>query len=457
MPLDFVIENGKVITESSQYQADVGVRDGKIAAIGSDLSEISTECYDASGCYVAPGFIDGHVHMGLPVAGTRSSDDFFTGGRAAAYGGITSIIDFTTPGPGQTITGAIRSRQEYAADCPIDYSLHATLYGFDGVDPGDVESAIDLGVTTFKFFTTYSESDRYTGDGELLDALVRIPALGGKLMVHCENDEIIKRKRKKFQQRGKKAITNHPKTRPAYSESSAVNDVIELTEIADGDVHLAHISSKRSLTDIAKGVAEGVNMTAETCPQYLLLTEECYQEEDGYLYSATPPLRTVEDNQALWTAIQNGLINSVATDHCPFKNEQKDPYRDDFLNIPQGLPGVETLVSLLYTEGVEQGRISLTRFVQLLSTNPARIFGLYPEKGSLQVGTDADIAVIDPEVEKTLTPDSLHMNTDFNPYRSYVTAGWPRFVFLRGRLILEEDNFHGDEGPGKFIRRSSFD
>lgn len=456
MSYDFVIRNGTVVTESGRYEADLAVHDGKIAAIGTEISENGAKSYDATGCYVTPGFIDGHTHMGLPVSGTRSSDDFFTGGRAGAYGGVTTLIDFTVPDPGQSIVEAVNSRRNYANNSPIDYSLHATLYGYDGVDPDQVMNAIEMGVTTFKFFTAYSESDRMTDDGELLDALEDISELGGKAMVHCENDAVIRRKRKKFAEAGKKAIKYHPRSRPDYSESSAVNDVIELTEIVDGGVHLAHISTKRSLTDIAKGVAEGVNMSAETCPHYLLLTEECYEENEGYLYSATPPLRKVEDNQALWTAVRNGLINSVATDHCPFKNDQKEPYRNNFLEIPQGLPGIETLMPLLYREGVEQGRISLTRMVELLSTNPARIFGLYPRKGSLQVGTDADITVVDPDAEKELSPDVLHMNTDFNPYDGFLASGWPRFVFLRGELLLEDGDFRGDEGHGEFLPRAKF-
>jgi len=456
MYFDYVISNGEIVTGSGRFTADVGVRDGKIAAIGSSLAGDSDRTYDASGCYVTPGFIDGHTHMGLPVAGTRSSDDFFTGGRSGVHGGVTTIIDFTTPEPDQSITQAIESRKKYASNCPIDHSFHATLYGFDKLNLKEVESAIDLGVTSFKFFTAYSESNRRTDDGQLLDAIETISDLGGKPMVHCENDEIISRKRRKLKEEGKVSIKYHPVSRPDYSESSAVNDVIELTEIAGGYVHLAHISTKRSLTDIAEGVAEGVNMTAETCPQYLLLTEECYGEADGHRYSATPPLRRVQDNQALWVAIEDGLINSVATDHCPFKNEQKDPYKDDFLNIPQGLPGIETLVSLLFTEGVENGRISLTRFVELLSVNPARIFGLYPEKGSLQIGTDADITVVDPNLEKEITPENLHMNTDFNPYKGYITSGWPRFVFLHGELLLEENQFLGSEGSGNFLPRNTF-
>lgn len=456
MSFDLIIKNGTLVTGEDSYRADVGIQGGKIAAIGESLSGDSGRTYDATDCYIMPGFIDGHTHMGLPVAGTRSSDDFFTGGKAGVYGGVTSFIDFTTPEPDQSITEAIQSRQEYASDSPIDYSLHATLYGFNEVDTEDLKSAIDLGVTTFKFFTAYSESGRRTSDGELLNALDTISNLGGKCMIHCESDEIITRKREQLKKEGKKAIVYHPQSRPDYSESLAVASVIELTDITGGRVHLAHISTKKSLKNIAQGVAEGVNLTAETCPQYLLLTEENYEDEDGYLYSATPPLRTVKDNEVLWIGIDDGLINSVATDHCPFKHEQKDEYKDDFLNIPQGLPGIETLASLLFTEGVEQGRISMARFVELLSMNPAKIFGLYPQKGSLRVGTDADITVIDPDIEKEISPEGLHMNTDFNPYKGFITFGWPRFVFLRGELLLEDNQFLGFESFGKFLPRSKF-
>lgn len=456
MKFTYIVKNGTLVFRGDSYEADVGITDEKISAIGKDLGIDAVEgVYDASGCYVTPGFIDSHTHMSLPVANTVSSDDFFTGGKAGAWGGVTTIIDFTTPEPDQPPAEAIKERKEEAGISPIDFSLHGTLYGLDSIGREDLKEAVDLGVSSFKFFTTYSESDRRTSDGELLEALTVIDKLGGKSMIHCENDEIVRYMREKLRLAGKSSIENHPKSRPDLSESLAVGKVTNLSGQAGGNPHLAHLTTKESVKLLKERKGEVDGLTGETCPQYLLLTESSYENEEGYLYSATPPLRKSEDREALWEGLKCGVIDSVATDHCPFRNEQKVKFKDDFLNIPQGMPGIETLAPLLFTEGVDKNRLSLERTVSLISENPAKIFGLYPEKGSLTVGTDADLVVLDPNREKKLDPNNLHMNTDFNPYSGRSTRWWPRFVFLRGEPLLEENRFSGRESGGKWIPRTT--
>ena len=456
MKFDRLIKNGTVVLGGDSFRADIGVTEGKIAALGKNLGKNGAkDIYDASDCYVTPGFIDSHTHMSLPVANTVSSDDFFTGGRAGTWGGVTTIIDFTTPKPGQTPAVAIKERKKEAVISPIDFSFHGTLYGYDSLEPEDLKRAVELGVTSFKFFTAYSESDRRTPDGELLEALSVIEELGGKSMVHCENDEIVMQKREKLRRSEKTSIVNHPKSRPDISESLAVSKVINIAESAGGNPHLAHLTTKESVRLLDESGEKVPGLTGETCPQYLLLSESSYEDQDGYLYSATPPLRKPEDSVALWRGLKTGIINSVATDHCPFRVSQKENFKNDFLNIPQGVPGIETLGSLLFTEGLDRGNLSIERVVSLISENPARIFGLYPQKGSLVVGTDADLVVIDPKKEKELNPSDLHMNTDFNPYTGKTTRWWPRYVFLRGEPILDESGFIGRESGGEWLPRKT--
>ncbi|MFW6071105.1 MAG: dihydropyrimidinase [Candidatus Bipolaricaulota bacterium] len=454
MKLDYLIKNGLIVQNGNVFKGDIGVTGEKIAIVGSSVDgENPDQIYDANGAYVVPGLIDSHTHMQLPVAGNVSSDDFFTGGRAAAHGGVTTIIDFTTPGPDQGLVSGIKERKEQASKCPVDYSFHGTLYGYDDVEPGDLEEAIEQGVTSFKFFTAYGESDRRTPDGELSRALKEVGEVGGLAMVHCENDEIIRKNRDELASRDKKSIEYHPASRPDYSESEAVGKVVHLTEAMDGRLLLAHLSTRKSVELLKQGKDLGLDVSGETCPQYLILDESSYEEKNGHRYAATPPLRLKEDQEALWRALETGTLDSLATDHCPFWNEQKDEFRNDFLNIPQGLPGVETLGSLVYTEGVRKDRLSIERFVELISEKPARRFGLYPRKGSLRPGTDADILVFDPDKSKSVKPEKLHMNTDFNPFTGKTAYGWPRFVFLRGRPILEEEEFRGRKAQGKWINR----
>ncbi|MCF7890800.1 dihydropyrimidinase [Candidatus Bipolaricaulota bacterium] len=454
MKFDCIVKNGTLVSRGDSFKADVGITDHRISAIGKDLGGKGVkDVYDASGCFVTPGFIDSHTHMNLPLANTVSSDDFFTGGRAGVWGGVTTIIDFTTPEPNQAPAEAIKERRKEAGISPIDFSFHGTLYGYNNLDRGDLNEAIEMGVTSFKFFTAYGESNRRTPDGELVEALGEIGKLGGLAMVHCENDEIIAKKREELKSGGKKSIKYHPISRPDYSESEAVGKVVHLAGAAGGNLHLAHLTTKESIEILERSKGAGIDLSGETCPQYLLLTEARYEEENGHRYAATPPLRKDKDREALWKGLANGVLESVATDHCPFRNDQKDEFADDFLNVPQGLPGVETLGSILFSEGVGKGRLSIERMVELISENPARRFGLYPNKGSLTVGTDADITVFDPDKSKSLNPDNLHMNTDFNPFTGKTSRGWPRFVFLRGKPVLEGDNFVGRKGGGSWIRR----
>lgn len=453
MNFDYVIKSGKVVSGSETFVGDIGIGGGKIRAVGKDLKGPSSDrTYDARDCYVMPGIVDSHTHMSLPVSGTVSSDDFFTGGRAGVHGGVTTIIDFTTPEPGQSLPEAIKFRKEEARECPIDFSFHGTLYGFD-VKKGEIQEALDLGVASFKFFTAYGESNRRTPDGELFDAFREIGELGGISMIHCENDEIISHRRKELDSAEKKTIEYHPESRPDFSEFEAVSKVIHLGEKAGGRLHLAHLTTEESVELLEEGKLSGVDLTGETCPQYLLMTESRYEQEDGHRYSATPPLRQAADREALWTGLESGVIDSIATDHCPFQNKQKDKFKDDFLNIPQGLPGIETMAPLIFSDGVRKNRLSIERMVELISSNPARRFGLHPDKGSLTVGTDADIVVFDPNKSKTIKAEALHMNTDFNPYSGKTTYGWPRFVFSRGNPILEGDQFTGSRGAGEWVSR----
>lgn len=450
--LDLVLSGGNIVTESGVFRASLGIRDDQIATIASPQNTVQAEReIDVSDCLVMPGFIDAHTHMSLPVAGTTSSDDFFTGGRAGALGGVTTLIDFTVPSDDTSIPTEIRQRRQQASPSPIDYGLHATCYGFTTDMASQVEEALRQGVVSFKFFTTYSDSGRRTTDGELVNAFRAINNLDGMAVLHCENDEIINLAQRKLKRTGDLSLENHPQSHPSLAEEEAISRVIHFANETDVNLHIAHVSTAGGVRAVRRAKADGLAVTAETCPQYLVLTEEKFFGPEGHYFSVTPPLRTPEDNQALWEGLRDDVLSFVVTDHCPFRKSQKDNYPDDLLSIPQGLPGVEVMPSLIYDRGSRRRSFSLQRFTELVSTNPAKRYNLYPQKGSLQVGTDADIVVFDPQQTVRLDAENLHMNVDFSPYQGMETRGWPRHVLVRGEMVVRDKKFAGQKEYGQWV------
>jgi len=445
---DLVIKNGTLISPQGAMQADLGIAGERIVAVGLDLS--GKHEIDASGKLVLPGVIDAHTHMALPVAGTRSSDDFFTGTRAAACGGVTTIIDFTVGTHETSLPEEIEARKEEAAASVIDYALHGEVVGWHPGNEAEFRDAVKLGIKTFKFYTAYAASGRSSDSGVLYHAFGVLAGLDAVALVHCEDDPIIDAILQQMGSEAKGKMASLAQARPPICEGAAIDQVAYLAEQVGVKVHIVHVSSALGLATVKRAKARGVNLTAETCPQYLLLTKEVYDRADGHLFSASPVLREEGDQQSLWQGLSDGTLDLVATDHCPFTREQKT-WKGSFLDLPYGLPGVETLLSLLYSEGVRNGHLPLTALPRLLSEGPARVNRLYPRKGTLSIGSDADIVIFDPNAEWPIHAENLHMATDFSPYEGMTVHGAVETTISRGRIVYVDGTFQGEEGWGRFI------
>ena len=448
MTADLAVRGGTVVTPGGAVRADVGIAEGKIIAIGTDVRGVRE--IDAAGCIVLPGAIDAHVHMELPVRGDRSSDDFRTGTVAAAHGGVTTIVDFSVGSSETRLPEEIEARLETAGKSVIDFTLHGEVVGWTPGGEREFAEAVELGVRTFKFYTAYSRSGRMSDDGVLYAAFSAISRLGGTAMVHAENDAIINALTDGLARRGELGMESLPKARPVICEEEAIARVALIARRTGVTLRIAHISSADGLDAARAARWDGTPLIAETCPHYLLLDEGVYAREDAHLYAAMPPLRTPLDNAALWNGIEDGTIDMVVTDHCPFTRAQKH-WTGSFLDLPYGLPGVETLLPLMYSAGVATGRITVEQLAELVSAGPARALGIYPRKGAIAVGSDADLVIIDPEKETVITAAALHMNCDFNPYEGMRVTGWPVVTISRGAVIVEEGEFHGEPGRGEFI------
>jgi len=448
---DLVIKNGALVTPQGTVCADLGIVDEKIAAVGLDLK--GTREIDASGKFVFPGVVDAHTHMALPVAGTRSSDDFFTGTRAGACGGVTTIVDFTVGSAETTIPEDIESRQQVAKDAVIDYSFHGEVVGWKPGQESEFRDAVNLGVKTFKFYTAYGSSGRRSDSGILYHAFRAIAELGATALVHCEDDDLIASLVDSLTSKERGEMMSLARTRPPECEGAAIEQVAYYADVTGARAHIVHVSSALGLAVVNRAKARGVMLTAETCPQYLLLAKDVYKRKDAHLFSASPALRTEANQQALWKGLREGTLDLVATDHCPFTREQKT-WKGSFLDLPYGLPGVETLLPLLYSEGVAKERLEVTDLPLLLSEGPARVNGLYPRKGSLAIGADADIVIFDPDAEWTIHANDLHMHTDFSPYEGMKIQGAVDTTISRGRIVYTDGEFQGEKGWGRFIPSS---
>jgi len=449
---ELIIKGGTVVTPQGTAETDIGIDGESISALAPGLSRHRE--IDATGLIVLPGVIDAHTHMELPVRGSRSSDDFLSGTIAAACGGVTTIADFSVGTPDSTLPGEIEARLKTAAKAAIDYTLHGEVVGWQPGRESEFVEAINLGVRTFKFYMTYSRSGRMSDDGILYHAFAALARNGGRAMVHAENDAIINALTDAFGSQGKLDIDSLPQSRPPLCEAEAIARAALIAQHTGVCLRIAHISSQLGLDTAQTARAAGGKIIAETCPQYLLLDEKAYAKPDGHLYAATPPLRTQTDCQALWKGLSTGAIDMVATDHCPFTRDQKR-WTGSFLDLPYGLPGVETLLPLLLSDGVLQRRVSLERLVEVLSTGPAKALGIYPHKGAIAVGSDADLVLIDLAREWTITADALHMHTDFNPYEGRQILGRPVMTLSRGRIVFADNEFCGETGWGRYIPQAT--
>ena len=461
--MSVLVKGGTIVTSTGRYVADVYAEGDKIKTIGKDLDNPADEVVDASGKYVLPGAIDPHTHISMPFMGTSAQDDYKTGTIAAACGGVTTVVDFDLQQKGESLLEAIERKQSWAeGKVAVDYSLHPAI-----MDPrpeviDEVKQAVlDYGTPSFKIFMVY---DFRVDDATMIKLLEETKKYGGLVQVHAENVYIIQHMNEQLEKEGKLAPYYHAVSRPNIAEEEAIARAVKMVELTGSRIYIVHLSSKEGLAKVQEARDRGIDVFAETCPQYLLLDEERYKEPDfgGAKYVMSPPLRTKESNAALWGGLNSGDLQVVATDHCPFDfNGKKDMFgKDDYKKIPNGAPGIETLLMLMHTEGVVKGRISLERMVDVLSTGTARMFGL-KDKGEIAVGKDADIVVFDPDQKFIITQPKLHQNVDYTPYEGMEMTGMPYAVYSRGKRVAEWKDDHvefvGEVGRGRFVKREPFE
>jgi dihydropyrimidinase len=447
---EFAIRGGTVVTPWSVTSVDVGVDGGVISAVSPGLTGKRT--IDVDGKLVFPGVIDAHTHMALPVAGTRSSDDFYTGTVAAACGGVTTIIDFTVGTPATSIPDEIERRLEEVADAVVDVALHGEVVGWEPGAEKELVEAVRRGVTSFKFYTAYEESGRRTLPAVMKRAFEVLADLGAVAVVHCEDEGLIRSILAGLGPAELSEMATLAIARPDLCEATAVTQVGRLAQETGCPTHIVHVSSALGLAAVREARGRGAKLTAETCPQYLVLTAESYDRMDGHLFAASPALRTDADQRALWKGLRRQELDLVATDHCPFTRKQKR-WRGSFNDLPYGLPGVETLLPLVYSEGVGKGLLHLPDVPRLLSEGPARVYGLYPRKGAIEVGSDADLVVFDPDETWEIDASGLHMHTDFSPYEGWMITGRVDTTIARGEIVYSAGKPSADRGRGQFLFR----
>ncbi|MCM3623588.1 dihydropyrimidinase [Brevibacillus borstelensis] len=455
------IRGGTVVTAADTYQADVLIEGERVVAIGHQLSVDGAEEIDATGCYVIPGGIDPHTHLDMPFGGTVTADDFFTGTRAAAFGGTTSIVDFCLTKKGESLKSAIATWHEKArGKAVIDYGFHLMIAEANDQVLEELESVISSeGITSLKVFMAYKNVFQ-ADDETLFKTLVKAKELGALVQVHAENGDVLDYLTKKALAEGNTDPIYHAYTRPPEAEGEATGRAIALTALAGSQLYVVHVSCASAVQRIAEAREKGWNVYGETCPQYLALDVSIMDQPDfeGAKYVWSPPLREKWNQEVLWSALKNGILQAVGSDHCPFNfRGQKELGRGDFTKIPNGGPLIEDRLTILYSEGVRQGRISLNQFVDISSTKAAKLFGMFPRKGTIAVGSDADIVIFDPHVKRTLSVETHHMNVDYNPFEGMEVYGEVVSVLSRGSFVVRDKQFVGQAGSGQYIKRTTFE
>jgi len=454
-----LITNGRIVTAVDDYFGDVLIEDGKVAVIGNKLTMEADRTIDASGMLVIPGGIDPHTHMELPFGGTSASDDFRTGTIAAAHGGTTTIIDFAVQYHGESLIQAVDNWHKKAeGKTAIDYGFHLITTDLPDERVPEMRRLINEGVMSFKMFMAYP-GVFLVDDATIFRAMKNAANAGGLICMHAENGIVINEIIKHALAEGKTAPKYHALTRPTKAEAEGVHRAIAIAEMAEAPVYIVHLSCADALEEVREARDKGIPAYAETCPQYLFLDYSLYEREgfEGAKWVMTPPLREKWNQDKLWQGLQGNDLQVISTDHCPFCfKEQKELGRDDFTKIPNGGPGVEHRMSLIYNGGVAGGKISLNRFVELTSTSAAKLFGLFPRKGTIAVGSDADIVIFDPNEEMTLSVETHHMNVDYSAYEGMKVRGVTKTVLSRGRVVIDDGKYIGESGNGTFLKRSTF-
>jgi dihydropyrimidinase len=453
------ITGGDVVTARDRLRADVLIEGERVAAIGEIGEQPGAETVDATGCYVIPGAVDVHTHLDMEVGTTRSSDDFTSGTIAAACGGTTTVVDFATTYRGECLgRGLANWHSKAEGKAAVDYAFHMSLTELVAPAPDVVDEMAEAGITSFKLYMTYPER-LMVSDDVIFEMLKAAGERGALVCLHCEDNSTVERMRQEMLARGRTEPVWHARSRPAAAEADAVERAVRMVEEAGAPCYIVHLSSGDALARVREARDRGLPVFAETCPQYLYLSADRYEDipDRAARYVCAPPLREGREREELWEGLKRGYVEVVATDHCPFTDADKkrglsgNGWRD-FRDIPGGVPGIETRLALIYQK-VEEGLITLSEWIDWCCTAPAKLFGLHPRKGDLVLGSDADIVVFDPRAERPLVPERLHMNVDYSPYEDITVRGWPSRVFARGRLVAVDGEPRAEAGWGRYLHR----
>jgi dihydropyrimidinase len=458
MRFDRIIKGGNVVTPAGAFTGDVGIVGETIAALGTGLDTAGARVIDAAGHHVIPGVLDVHVHLELPFCGTVSADDYRTGTRAGARGGVTTVIDFAIPYAGESLSQAADNWLGKAeGKSLIDYTFHICITRWNE-HKDQIKGMVDRGFTTFKEFMIYESEGWQSDDRALFGTLEKMREYGTMLLVHAESarvlDELIARHHTPEMMK-KYGARLHPMTRPNFIEAEAIQRAVQWCEATGGQLYVVHMSTGEGADIIRAAQSRGVPVLAETCVQYLVLDDSVFAREDGHLFACCPQVKKPKDIERLWKGLRSGEVSVISTDTCTFTREQKAMWNGDWTKIPMGMPGLETLMPLAYTHGVQRGRMSLEEMCMKLSTNPAKIMGLHPRKGAIAVGADADIAIIHPSTTMKVDPSTMETNADWSPYEGWDLAGFARTTLSRGEVIVDEYKVVGREGRGQWLPRTT--
>ena len=453
--MSILIKNGNIITATDNYIADIFIEVETISAIGENLQVKADKEIDAFGKLVMPGGIDPHVHLDMPFMGTYSSDNYETGTRAALYGGTTMVIDFILQKQGNSLQTALQEwRSRSDNNCVGDYSFHMAVTDFNDETKKEIKGLIEVeGIVSFKTFMAYKGA-LMIDDRQMIGLMEEVKKHGGIINVHATNGDMIDYLTQKHREEGKLSPLYHYLSQPEVTEAEASERFVEMTNYTGCPGYIVHLTCEGALNAVRNATRRNQKVFVETCIQYLLLDASLYKNDfEGAKWVMSPPLREKKDQETLWAGINQGLVQVVATDHCPFKWEQKLMGKNDFSKIPNGHPAIENRMELLFSEGVNKGRISLNKYVEVTATNPAKIFGMFPRKGTIAVGSDADIIIVDPHEKHTISASTHHMNVDYSGYEGWEVTGKVKTVLLRGKVAIDNNECFLEKGYGQFIKR----
>ncbi|HPH90727.1 MAG TPA: dihydropyrimidinase [Ferruginibacter sp.] len=453
--MSVLIKNGRIITADADYIADIFIEGETISTIGKNLTVQADTIIDAAGKLVMPGGIDPHVHLDMPFMGTFSSDTYETGTRAALYGGTTMVIDFVLQTQGKSLQHALDDWKSRSDNNAVgDYSFHMAVTDFNDDTKKEIKTFIEEhGITSFKTFMAYKGA-LMIDDRQMIGLMEEVKKQGGLINVHATNGDMIDYLVQKHRSEGKLSPLYHYLSQPEVTEAEASERFVDMANYTGCPGYIVHLTCEGALNAVRNATRRNQNIFVETCIQYLIIDASLYEQEDGAKWVMSPPLREKKDQATLWAGINQGMVQVVATDHCPFMWEQKLMGKDDFSKIPNGHPAIENRMELLFSEGVSKGKITLNKYVEVASTNAAKIFGMFPQKGTIAVGSDADIVIIDPNEKHTISAKTHHMNVDYSGYEGWELTGKVKTVLLRGKVAIENNECKVKKGYGKFIKRN---